>query len=155
MSNNVINYIQAFIEARNLTQIIVGSQVYKVNQKLSEFINQLCLMQGTTMVGRKDAMKKTQQITQKIPIYIQEGLFLFPTVSGKAVDCIWINYFNVRKVIIHDYYRTEVLFKDNSSIDIWINHRIIRKQMNRCKRYVKFLEHQADISFIQNGKVLI
>jgi len=154
MKNSDINYIQADRQSKK-TLLFLSQNEFKLDANIEHTIDVFCLQQGTTIKGRVEAIRKVLQIYQKVPIYIHEDLFLFPTTSSKSNDCVWMNYCNIRKLIIVNYYETIIIFKDKSLLSIVLNYRIIKKQMQRCKQYIKFLENQENICFIQNGKVIL
>ena len=144
MKYSEINYLyQDFF--KGITYLCGKKFKHEMNSKPLELINYFCLCQASTMEGRVGAVRNTLHIVQKTPIYIQEDLFLFPTVSSYAIDCIWVNHCNIRKLVKISENKTKILFKDGEEIELSSNYRILRKQMLRCKRFLQFLDQQTTL----------
>ena len=145
MKYSEINYLYEDT-IKGVTYLCGENFKHEMNSKPLELINYFCLCQASTIDGRIEAVRKTLHIVQKTPVYIQEDLFLFPTVSSHAPDCIWLNHCNIRKFDGSSDNKTVIYFKDGESMVLELNYRILQKQMLRCKRYLQFLERQTTIA---------
>lgn len=81
-----------------------SSSVCKVQEDQSDFVkassipsylNQLCLENGSSLQGRKDAYKYIMHQSKFIPIRIHSSLIYFPTKAVADPECIWINYYSI------------------------------------------------------------
>jgi Genetic competence transcription factor len=149
MKYNEINYLYYDL-SKGLTYICGNNFQHQMRSKPLELINYFCLCQASTVEGRIAAVRNILRIVQKPPVYIQEDLFLFPTVSSRAFDCIWLNHCNIRKMRSKLDNETAIHFKDGEILVLTLDYRILRKQMMRCNAYLKFLDQQTTIELIHN-----
>ncbi|XMB86953.1 competence protein ComK [Mycoplasmatota bacterium WC44] len=95
----------------------------------NKFINDLCIQGLSTYKGRIDAVKIKYGFKSLVPIYVSEDCLLFPTVSPRNYECIWINYFKIKHIK-----KNQIIMKDNNKIDI--RDKLISKQLKKCEEIV-------------------
>lgn len=127
----------------------INNNIIKYKCRLNEYINYVCLFNGSSYSGRVESFKKITKTYQK-PCFIvdQSNTLFFPTRSINNDDCVLINYSLIRKIknlydstsMITFVNGTEKLLKDD--------YRIIKKQMNRSQAFLDFIVYQnKQISF--------
>lgn len=103
-------------------------------------LKQLCLQNGCTYEGRREAISKALHMTQKIPILVSEQQkdIFFPTRRIRDPRCMWINH---RAVVDVSRYRkrTKVTFRDGRSIVVVCDIRSIQRARKRCDEITRFL----------------
>lgn len=112
------------------------------NTTIQNFMEDLCLTSGSTLEGKVDATKKILHIHQKAPILLTKNRILFPTVSAKRDDCIWVNASAI-KTFKRKGKSTIVRFLDDSDYEVPIEYRSFKRQMYRCKLYNEYLNQQV------------
>jgi len=128
ISYNKLNRIST-LTFLNRTEIVA-------DRKPRELLNSLCKYHGSTYAGRVESMKHLLNIKQKVPVLVclYMNCIFFPTHCPNSEDCIWIQARMVKRLDYIDSTRTLVQF-DNSSIEVNIGIRSIKKQLERCKLY--------------------
>lgn len=132
-----------YYDSNNKHSIIQLNTNIHIKKKPIDIIEGICNRYGMSGYGSIQAIKQTLKIHQKCPILVHPILqiYLFPTVSMKDQNCIWINSKRIQKLINHDY-QTEIKFIDHSSILCNVGIRSIKKQINRCEMMEKsIIEH--------------
>lgn len=140
----LIHEINAIYYDLSSKQTIVQSQTeILIKQKPIELIDTICNRYGLSGYGSIHAIKQTLKIHQKCPILIHPILqiYMFPTISMKDNNCIWINSKRILKLSVLDF-QTLITFIDQSSIICNVGIRSIKKQIKRCEMMEKsILEH--------------
>ena len=95
---------------------------------LKAFISRICIENGSTLDGRKEAFKELIQVRKFIPILVHVNLLLIP------IDDMWVNYFSISKVE-----NNKLIFKDSTFIEISNPARIINTK-HRILRYLYLIE---------------
>lgn len=108
------------------------------NTTIQKFIEDLCLSSGSTFEGKVNASKKILHIHQKAPIVLQRNKILFPSVSAKRDDCIWVNASAI-KTFKRKGSSTVVYFLDDSNYEVPIEYRSFKRQVSRCRQYEEYL----------------
>ncbi len=94
--NNFIYYDYANSQ---ICKVKENQSTYLKSNNIQNYLNKLCLENGSTLQGRKDSYKYLMHQKKFIPILVHETLIYFPTKATKAPDCIWINYFSIDYVV--------------------------------------------------------
>ena len=133
---NIINYQfdKLAIAGRNINKVM--------DYSLYDYLNEMCLINGSSLQGRIDSFNYIVKSKQKTPILIsiKHKLLLIPLYSIYSKECILLNYYNIYKISKKDE-QTYIYFIDGNMEVINIDIRIIRNQIKRVKRY---LEHLYD-----------
>ncbi len=130
-------------ENKNSQTVILcsHSNIYYIEQPIFEYINMLCVYFGSTYDGRKNAAKYILQIKQKVPILLSEinRNIIFPTVSSKRKDCIWIHS-NAVQSFHKIQKKTKIVFITGEEYIIDVEYRTIKRQMQRCVQFKLYLD---------------
>src|SRR5690625_819271 len=64
-----------------------------------QLLDHNCIINGASLEGRIKTVKKILRSKTKLPIPIQpkKGIYMFPTISMKNINCVWISYFHVKE----------------------------------------------------------
>lgn len=99
------------------SRILEGKRERYAIHKPEQIIENNCLIYGSTLEGRKAAVKDILKSSSKLPIPIapERGLYMIPTASAKKMDCVWVAYHHI------DFYeqrddKTYIAFTDGSGI---------------------------------------
>ena len=127
------------------TSISIYSQtegMISLNRRCLDYLEDLCLRNGSTYEGRRQAACSYLHIRQKAPIYIREGLLLFPSRSAQAEGCVWLNYCAIQRAEAQDH-MTRFIFHDGQEMIVDMQIRSALLQMRRCLCYLYALESHA------------
>ncbi|NBK96555.1 MAG: hypothetical protein EOM50_00800 [Erysipelotrichia bacterium] len=136
-----INYL--FYDAQSKqTKIKMCDQTQFIfNMRIKKVLELLCLRYGSTMQGRIEFFAYTLHIHQKVPLLVSERheLLLFSLYGMRHKEAMWIAYHQVKKVNNQKNLTTLLHFKNNEIIHVKINYRSIKRQMQRCKQMIQWL----------------
>lgn len=110
-----------------------------------QLLNRWCIQNGSSVTGRITAFQSLTGYKQKPIILISERSqqLFFPTHGLKSNKCYWIHYQSVFQ--IHRFGdKTRIIFCDGSSLELAVDYRVIRSQMNRCQTYLQCLNQTQD-----------
>ncbi len=109
-----------------------------VNCKSIKFIENLCIICGSTLNGRISAFNKIINSKQKACIMVSENIIFIPTMSIKNVECQYIQYNRIVRVkSVGD--KTMILFDNRTKKIIDCSYRTLQKQIKRCDLFVEKL----------------
>ena len=114
--------------------VLLGNSIIK-------YFEDRCIEHLSTYEGRIKACKKALNISQKAPLLISELTMelWFPVLSDKKKENIWINYNEVLDFMSKSSCETLIIFKSGYKYIVPFNYRIIKNQMDRCKRLLERL----------------
>ncbi|WP_430790280.1 competence protein ComK [Virgibacillus flavescens] len=105
--------------------------------KPEQIIDNTCLLYGSTLAGRRAAVKDILKITNKIPVPVipDKGVYMMPTASTKNKDCAWLSYDHI------DFYeqrdgKTFVGFNDGSGLYVNASVSTIDMQYKRTSQLI-------------------
>lgn len=63
-----------------------------------KIIDFTCIINGSTLKGRNEAVKRILNAATKLPIPIspQRGIYMFPTAAAKSQQCIWLAFEHIK-----------------------------------------------------------
>lgn len=102
-----------------------------------QIIDYNCLLYGSTLKGRRGAVKDVLKSASKLPVPIipDKGVFMIPTASTKNKDCVWVAYHH-----IDDYEqrndRTFIAFHDGTGIYINTSVNTFDSQYKRTSQVI-------------------
>ena len=142
---NIITYKDKTID------IYTYNNKYEYNITLVNFLNVLCLKNGSSLKGRIEAFNFIVNSYQKTPIIVSfdSSIILIPLYSIYNDDCILINYFNIKKFKYKEN-TTIIYFNDGSIRNLDIDVRILRKQVKRVDQYLNLLKLNKYSDFTTN-----
>ena len=111
----------------SLSQIVCFHQDIKeyINEtSIDSYLNKLCLVNGSSLKGRKEAFKVLTNKKKFIPVIVSPFCIYFPLSSTSQHDCIWVRYEAIDKVKYKE--KTCILFfKDSTCLVCNSKNRII------------------------------
>lgn len=125
---------------KNFYSMIVEEEAEYTNKRTCEqLLSDMCLIFGTTLEGRKQAISLRLQIVQMVPILISEAqvLMFFPITNGNQ-GYWWLNYQEIKDIkrVGED---CMIKFICGKELLLNVNHRSLKKQIHRCQLYEKIL----------------
>lgn len=99
-----------------------------IHESFEDFITPYCLAYLTTLKGRLDAIKLKYQIRKHIPVFINSELVLFPIASQKDLNNIYMNAYNIKRIIPIDEEKTHIIFNNGKTL-------LVPKQAKIIKNY--------------------
>ncbi|MBP2076184.1 competence protein ComK [Oceanobacillus polygoni] len=102
-----------------------------------QIIDNSCLLYGSDLKGRKEAVQKILCTTSKLPVPISptRGVFMFPTSSIKNKDCVWIAFHHVKFYEQRDD-KTYIGFIDETGIYVNVSENTIDTQYKRTSQVI-------------------
>ena len=63
-----------------------------------KIIDFTCMINGSTLKGRNEAVKRILNAATKLPVPIspQRGIYMFPTAAAKSPQCIWLAFEHIK-----------------------------------------------------------
>ena len=113
-----MNYLYYEHKSSQVCTVKEDERMYHACLSTHNYLNEMCLMNGSSLKGRQEAFIYQMKTKKFIPVVvnISKHEVYFPTKSKKAHDCIWINYANIQNVMYyHSYCR--ISFKDGTFLD--------------------------------------
>ncbi|TLS36535.1 competence protein ComK [Pseudalkalibacillus caeni] len=126
----------AILPAKHLVYqsiVIEPSGRYYVKETVKQLLTRACLEGGSTYEGRKIAVIHHFHYEQKTPIPVDpnQSIYAFPTESPTQIECCWIFYSHVRRIIPRNNECT-IEFKNKTTLDVRVSEHQIRKQRERA-----------------------
>ena len=116
--HSCMNYL--YYEYKSSTVCIVkeDEKLYYKSLSTQNYLNEKCLLNGSTLKGRQEAFVYQMKVKKYIPVVvsISRKEIYFPNKSKKAHDCIWINYANIKDVTYFESTCT-ITFHDGSKLN--------------------------------------
>ena len=131
----------------NKTKVFEVDEEFIVGKKINDIIEDSCLFFGSSYEGRRDGTKALLNCGIKVPIIIEDSrnLILFPTLSFKNKNNIWIVYNNVLDYRKYDLDNTLFMFKNNNDIKVNVRYNIVDNQMVRCLKLDAIIRKRKEI----------
>lgn len=103
-------------------------------------IAEWCLVNGSSIEGRRESFRYFTGAVQKIPVLVSEKplILLMPVLSPERnPDCLWISYNEILKVKALDDWHMNILFTDGTAVTAEVSPKVLRLQMKRCRQFLK------------------
>ncbi|MEG0527291.1 MAG: competence protein ComK [Longicatena sp.] len=109
--------------------------------KATSFINEWCVMNGSTYEGRRKACAMRLQIHQKVPILISERTkdMMFPTRKVTTMECLWLNARGI-DTIKRNGKHTIIYFLNGEQVEVAVEYRAIKREITLCSQYLEILD---------------
>ncbi len=142
------NTLLMIADRHKTTLIQYDGTSISLDKKAKQILYDACLMYGTTLSGTVEAIKHHLHIRQKCPvcISIRHQLVFFPLPSSKTPQEMWIRYVPNMHIRILSDHQTLIEIHDRLKIQVGLNHRIIKRQLHRCRTYIDKL-HAIDVEY--------
>lgn len=96
-----------------------------VERGLLDYLNTLCLQDGSTYLGRIHFSQSIAQTKDKPVLYINDDVILVPTMSIRRYEVVLFNLFNVHEYRIKETC-IELVFKNQSKICLNISKKYLK-----------------------------
>ena len=128
---------------------------FLTNRISNDIINDSCLFFGSTLEGRREAVKNILGIDLKVPILVEDtrNIIFFPTANCIHKNAIWISYQNLLKYYKFDEFSTVLCFRNNKQITVDVRYNIIDNQVIRCMKLESLLNKRRQ--FIKQECIII
>ena len=105
-----------------------------VNCISGNIIRDSCLYFGSSIDGRREAIKDILGVDMKVPILIEDSknIIFFPVTSCINTNSIWISYQNLVKYSKINEFSTVLYFHNNQKVIIDVKYNLIDNQIIRC-----------------------
>ena len=128
---------------------------FLINRISNDIINDSCLFFGSTLEGRREAVKNILGIDLKVHILVEDtrNIIFFPTANCIHKNAIWISYQNLLKYYKFDEFSTVLCFRNNKQITVDVRYNIIDNQVIRCMKLESLLNKRRQ--FIKQECIII
>ncbi|TFJ93551.1 competence protein ComK [Lentibacillus salicampi] len=135
---------------RSGARVLEEQEEYSVHSSPSKMIDRACKFFGSSLRGRQDGTRGICGITHKAPISIDpgSGMYFFPTTSPTNPKCSWIAHSHIDQVNQGPGRRTEIIFKNQTSILLDVSFGSMLNQVQRTAQYRYLLDNR--IKGLQN-----
>ena len=127
----MINILMISTSEKGSTLYFDDCKTKNISIKPINFIKKLCINNGSSLEGRIASFKYLTNTRQKPCILIKEGLIYIPTLSSNNSDCKYLLY-NRIVWVKKDNNDSLVLFDNGLKLNVDVNYRTLRKQLQRC-----------------------
>lgn len=141
----VVNYIvsihtKAILNKDNAyykTRIYEKEQIWNHVHKAEYILEHNCIVNGSTIKGRRDFAKEVLNSPIKLPIALipHFDVYMLPTSSPKSLECVWISYYHVEKYEQRDD-KTYIYFRDGTGMYVDISASTFHNQMIRTAHLI-------------------
>ena len=136
---NNIEYLLIYYQDGLFGIDLNGNLIPIKNESLS-FINDYCLLNGSTLEGRNEAFRYLTGTRYKpcLIVSLVKGIFYLCTrrIENYKTFCL-INFLALEHYKQVDVQHTKLYFKTGFEITIAVNYRIIKRQMVLMNRYLE------------------
>lgn len=136
-----MNYITRSVAG---IQVSKTNEVFELNKSLMAFVNELCLINGSTFQGRREAAKCILKKKSNLPIYVSKKVVLFPTESIRNSACLMVNFMEVSH-ITEKKDGCDLVFKDCTKLRVKQSFSRISKQLEMCERFSLYMENEKKV----------
>ncbi|WP_106496092.1 competence protein ComK [Lentibacillus sp. Marseille-P4043] len=105
--------------------------------KPEKILQNSCLINGSSLLGRRTAVKQILKTRSKLPIPVipEKDVFMLPTASTKSKDCVWLSFYHIEYYEQRDN-RTYVSFYDGSGIYVNSSENTIDMQIKKASQVI-------------------
>ncbi|WP_246202492.1 competence protein ComK [Virgibacillus doumboii] len=124
--------------------IIEGQRERHSTYRPEQIIDHSCILYGSTLEGRRNAVKSTLKICSKVPVPVipDKGVYMLPTSSTKNKDCVWISYYHIEDYEQRDD-KTYVTFGDGTGLYVNTSESSFDLQYKRTSQLIARLNRSA------------
>lgn len=116
----------------------------KVNIKVEELLNQICLTEMTSLKGRKEAIKYIYGYQNNPPLYLTKNVVLIRIEDIITKSTVYINVIYINKMV-QEGVNCKVYFTNNTFLFLCIDVKYIKKQYEKA---IKIIKNNNNINFI-------
>ena len=116
----------------------------KVNIKVEELLNKICLTEMTSLKGRKEAIKYIYGYQNNPPLYLTKNVVLIRIEDIITKSTVYINVIYINKMV-QEGVNCKVYFTNNTFLFLCIDVKYIKKQYEKA---IKIIKNNNNINFI-------
>ena len=116
----------------------------KINIKVEELLNQICLTEMTSLKGRKEAIKYIYGYQNNPPLYLTKNVVLIRIEDIITKSTVYINVIYINKMV-QEGVNCKVYFTNNTFLFLCIDVKYIKKQYEKA---IKIIKNNNNINFI-------
>lgn len=118
------------------TKILEWDKDFIVEESIINIIEHNCILNGSTLEGRRKGSSYLIGASYKPPIIIDEmkRIILIPTHSNKNPNCKWFILDNILKYYLNTSNKVVVMFKNNQKLELDLCYANFDKQVLRATR---------------------
>ncbi len=132
---------------QNLSELVFKNYTNYAEKSAFSVVKLLAKRMFFSYDSRIKEIKKQLRINVRIPIYINSNILLIPTKSPKSYETVWLNYFEIIKLIKRDK-ETEVVFSNLYSIKVNVSYNILNKGLLNAKLVLKHYQKRDKNLFL-------
>ncbi|GGJ91647.1 hypothetical protein GCM10007063_12820 [Lentibacillus kapialis] len=118
----------SYYQSRILEESNERNSVHRPDQ----IINNTCILNGSTLKGRRDSMKGLLKLNSKVPVPVvpEKGVYMLPTCASKNKNNVWISFYQINDFEQCDN-RTYVSFHDGTGLFVNVSESAFDMQYKR------------------------
>ena len=118
------------------TRVLEWEKDFIIEEKIIQIIEHNCILNGSTLEGRRKGSSYLIGASYKPPIIIDEmkRIILVPTLSNKNPNCKWFVLDNILKYYINSSNRVVIMFKNDQKLELDLCYTNFDKQVLRATR---------------------
>lgn len=136
MNNYIINVETLLIipYGRGKSKIFENDRTFIINDTTGNILKYSCLFFGSSIDGRREAVKQILGVDMKVPIIVEDikDIIFFPVGDCIKKNSTWIAYQNLLKYSKFNEFSTVLYFKCGKKIKIDAKYNLIDNQVIRC-----------------------
>lgn len=136
MNNYIINVETLLIipYGRGKSKIFENDRTFIVNEPTGNILKNSCLFFGSSIEGRRDAVKQILEVDMKVPIIVEDikNMIFFPVSDCVKRNSIWVSYQNLLKYSKFNEFSTVIYFKCGKKVRVDAKYSLIDNQVIRC-----------------------
>src|SRR5690625_4914698 len=125
------------------TKIIEKDKIKHSPHSPLQSLDHNCIINATSLEVRINTEKKRLRTTTELPIPIQSksGIYMFPTISIKYINRVWISYFHVKEHGKRDK-TTYIPYNNNMNYFVSTSANQFDLQMKRTSQVIAYFHHK-------------
>ncbi len=108
------------------SEVIYDDCIVNYNAIPERIINQLCLENMSTYLGRRKATQIKYGIQKLTPIIVDDDVLLFPTHSSRDYENVWINFYEIT-----NFNDEGVIFRGGKTLICKLA--VVKRQLKKCQ----------------------
>lgn len=142
-----IEFIRYSRDKRKTVLVDVNGKSYTIKKSPVWLLKKMVCLGGSSYEGRLKSFKQLTNSVQKPCVLVNErkGTIYIPTTKDTNKECYWLNYND-----IFDYKSkgngTAIYFSNGVVVEVPVDRRVIKKQMDRCQQFMTLLKQNTLIN---------
>ena len=136
VNNYIINVETLLIVpyGREKSKIFENDRTFIINETTCNILKNSCLFFGSSIEGRREAVKHILEVDMKVPIIVENirDIIFFPVSNCIKKNSTWISYQNLLKYTKFNEFSTVLNFRDNVGVKVDVKCNLIDNQVVRC-----------------------